>query len=76
LIVVLVIIIGIEYSLTPLSFLQPYSQTLNSVFLVIEILGAFVVTRVSNLITEYCADKTSKPGVNKHNLVFMLKKII
>jgi small-conductance mechanosensitive channel len=77
LIVVLVIIIGIEFSLTPLSFLQTYSKTLNSVFLVLEIfLGAFVVTRISNIIAEYYADRTSRPGVNKHHLVFMLKKII
>ena len=77
LIVVLIVIIGIEYALTPLSFLQPYSATLNSVFLVIEIfLGAFVVTRISNIIAEYYADKSSRPGVNKHHLVFMLKKII
>ena len=77
LIVVLIVIIGIEYALTPLSFLQHYSATLNSVFLVIEIfLGAFVVTRISNIIAEYYADKSSRPGVNKHHLVFMLKKII
>jgi small-conductance mechanosensitive channel len=77
LIVVLVIIIGIEFALTPLSFVQPYIVTLNSVFLVLEIfLGAFVATRISNIIAEYYSDKTSRKGVNKHHLAFMLKKII
>ena len=37
-IVILVIILGIEYSLQPLSFLQSYNATLNRIFLVIEIL--------------------------------------
>jgi len=45
--------------------------------MVIEIfLGVFVVTRISNIMAEYYADKTSRPGVNKRHLVFMLKKIL
>jgi small-conductance mechanosensitive channel len=77
LIVVLVIIIGIEYALSPLSFLQPYSATLDAVFMVLEIfLGAFVVARIVNILAEFYLDKTSKEGVNKHHLVFMTKKIV
>jgi small-conductance mechanosensitive channel len=77
LIVVLVIVIGIEYSLTPLSFMQPYSETLNSVFLVLEIfLGAFVGARIANILAEFYLQKTSRPGVNKNHLVFMTKKIV
>jgi hypothetical protein len=77
LIVVLIIILGIEFALTPLSFLQPYSATLNSVFLVLEIfLCAFVVARIVNILAEFYLDKTSREGVNKHHLVFMTKKIV
>jgi small-conductance mechanosensitive channel len=77
LIVVLVIIIGIEYALTPLSFIQPYSATLNSVFMVLEIfLGAFVIARIVNILAEFYLTKTSRQGVNKHHLVFMTKKIV
>ena len=76
-IVILIIIIGIEYALTPLSFLQPYSATLNSVFLVIEIfLGAFGATRVLNIFADWYADKSSEAGKNKQHTIFILKKII
>ena len=68
-IVILIIILGIEYALQPLSFLQPYNGTFNSVFLVIEIfLGAFAATRVSNIFADWYADKASGPGKNKHHL--------
>jgi hypothetical protein len=71
LIVVLVVIIGIEYALTPLSFLQAYAATLNSVFLVLEIfLCAFVIARIVNILAEFYLDRTSRQGVNKHHLVF------
>jgi small-conductance mechanosensitive channel len=77
LIVVLVVILGIEYALTPLSFLQPYMETLNTVFLVLEVfLIAFVVTRVSSIIAEWYMERTTKEGVNKHHLRFMIKKLI
>ncbi len=77
LIVVLIIILGIEFALSPLSFLQPYSNTLNSVFMVLEIfLCAFVVARIINILAEFYLDKTSREGVNKHHLVFMTKKIV
>ena len=75
LIVVLVVILGIEYALTPLSFLQPYSATLDEVFLIIEIfLSAFVVARVVNIFAEWYMDKTARAGVNKHHLKFMTQK--
>jgi MscS family membrane protein len=76
-IVILVLIIGIEFALTPLSFLQPYYDTLDSVFFVLEIfLVAFAVTKVSNILADWYADKFSGPGKNKHHLIFVLKKII
>jgi len=77
LIVVLIIILGIEFALSPLSFIQPYSNTLNSVFIVLEIfLCAFVVARIINILAEFYLDKTSRERVNKHHLVFMTKKIV
>jgi small-conductance mechanosensitive channel len=77
LIVVLIIILGIEFALSPLSFIQPYSNTLNSVFMVLEIfLCAFVVARIINILAEFYLDKTSREGVNKHHLVFITKKIV
>ena len=77
LIVVLVVIIGIEYALTPLSFLQAYATTLNSVFIVLEIfLCAFVIARIVNILAEFYLNRTSRQGVNKHHLVFMTKKIV
>ena len=61
LIVVLVILIGIEYALTPLSFLQAYATTLNSVFMVLEIfLCAFVVARIVNILAEFYLNRTSR----------------
>lgn len=76
-IVILVIIIGIEFALSPLSFLQPYNDTLQAVFFVMEVfMAAFAVTRVSNILADWYADKASGPGKNKHHLIFLLKKII
>jgi small-conductance mechanosensitive channel len=77
LIVVLVVILGIEYALTPLSFLQPFSATLNEAFMIIEIfLVAFVVARIINILAEWWMEKTAAPGVNKSHVIFMAKKII
>jgi small-conductance mechanosensitive channel len=76
-IVILIIIIGIEFALSPLSFLQPYYATLDGVFFVIEVfLSAFAVTKVSNIVADWYANKFSGPGKNRHHLIFLLKKII
>jgi len=43
-IIIMIVILGIEYALSPLSFLQPYNDTLTGVFVVLQILlGAFAV---------------------------------
>lgn len=53
-IVIAIIIIGIEFALSPLSFLQPYAMDMNGIILVIEILlTAFALTRVSNVIADW-----------------------
>jgi small-conductance mechanosensitive channel len=77
-IIILIIIVGIEYALSPLSFLQPYDATLNEVFTIFEIfLGAFGVTRVSNIVADWYASRTAfVAGKNSHHLLFLLKKII
>jgi small-conductance mechanosensitive channel len=78
-IVILIIIIGIEFALTPLSFLQPYYQTLDSVVVVIEVfLGAFGAVSILNIFADYYANRTSgaASGKNKKHVVFMLKKVI
>jgi small-conductance mechanosensitive channel len=76
-IVILIIILGIEFALTPLSFVQPYIVTLNSVFLVVEIfLGAFGAISILNIFADFYANRTANSGKNKKHVVFMLKKVI
>ena len=77
-IIIMVVIFGIEYALQPLSFLQPFSTTLTEIFIVLEIfLGAFAVTRVSNIIADWYASRTALiAGKNSHHLLFILKKVI
>ncbi|MCW4000494.1 MAG: mechanosensitive ion channel family protein [Candidatus Bathyarchaeota archaeon] len=77
-IIIMIVVLGIEYALTPLSFLNPYSATLNGVFLVIQIMmTAFAVTRVSNIIIDYSASRAvSTNGKNNNHLFFLLKKIL
>ncbi len=77
-IIIMISIFGIEYALSPLSLLQPYSETLNGIFIVLQIfLGAFAVTRVSNILVDwYAGRKTLVPQKNNYHLLFLLKKII
>jgi small-conductance mechanosensitive channel len=77
-VVIIVVIVGIEYALTPLSFLQTYKDTLDGLFFVIEIfLLAFAITKVSNIVADWYADRfAGKKGKNKHHIVFILKKVI
>jgi len=77
-IIIFIVIIGIEYALSPLWFIQPYSDQVNAVFIVLEIfLGAFAVTRVSNILADwYSGRKERIAGSNSHHLLFLLKKII
>jgi len=77
-IIIMIVVIGIEYALQPLSFLQPYNDTFAGVFTVLEIfLGAFAVTRVSNIIADWYTSRTAlMAGKNSHHLLFILKKVI
>jgi len=76
-VLIIVGIIGIEYALTPLSFLQPYMETLDGIFFIVEVfLVALAITKISNIMADWYADKASGPRKNKHHLIFLLKKII
>ncbi|MCW4028232.1 MAG: mechanosensitive ion channel family protein [Candidatus Bathyarchaeota archaeon] len=77
-IVIMIAVIGIEYALQPLSILQPYSDTVSGICMVLEILlGAYAVTRVSNIVADWYASRTALiAGKNSHHLLFILKKVI
>ena len=74
-IVIIVVILGIEYALAPLSFLQGYMEMLNHVFLAIEIfLIAFAITRVSNIVADWYGDRHSEKGKSNRHMMFIIKK--
>jgi small-conductance mechanosensitive channel len=76
-VLIIVVILGIEYALAPLSFVQAYMATLNQVFMVIEIfLIAFAITRVSNIIADWYGDRHAQPGKSNRHMLFILKKAI
>jgi len=77
-IIIMIVIVGIEYALSPLSILEPYNDTLTGVFVVLQImLGAFVITKVSNIVIDWYTSRTVHiHGKNNHHLLFLLKKIV
>lgn len=76
-IVIAIVIIGIEFALSPLSLLQPYSVIMQRVIIVIEILlTGFALTRVTNIVADWYSDHTAGKGKNKNHLIFILKKIL
>ncbi|HSV50166.1 MAG TPA: mechanosensitive ion channel family protein [Candidatus Acidoferrales bacterium] len=76
-IVIAITIIGIEFALSPLSFLQPYNELMQKVILAIEILlFAYAATRISNILADWYAQRTAGKGKNKDHFIFILKKII
>jgi small-conductance mechanosensitive channel len=78
-IIIMIIILGIEYSLSPLSFLQQYNATFNSVFLITQILlSAYAVSKIANVFTDWFAGRTTALSTVKssNHLIFILKKVI
>ncbi len=78
-IIIMIVVLGIEYSLSPLSFLQPYNGYLNGIFLVTQILlSAYAVSRISNVVTDWFAGRTTtlSNGKSSNHIVFILKKVI
>jgi small-conductance mechanosensitive channel len=78
-IIIMLIVFAIEYAFSPLTFLQPYSGTLNGVFLVAQILlSAYAVSRIANVVTDWSAGRTTvlSNGKGSNHLIFILKKVI
>ncbi|MCW3983541.1 MAG: mechanosensitive ion channel family protein [Candidatus Bathyarchaeota archaeon] len=76
-IVISIMILGIEYALSPLSVLEPYNDVLTGVFMVLQIfLGAYAATRVSSILIDWYTEKKDADGKNSHHLMFILKKVI
>jgi small-conductance mechanosensitive channel len=80
--VVIVILIGIlviRFSLSPLSFLEPYSNITGKVFLVIQVLlAAYAVSKIINTIIDWFAESTTvqKGGKHKRHQIFILKRVV
>jgi len=78
---VMVILIGIlviQFSLSPLSFLESYNHVLNNLFLIIQIgLAAYAVSKVINIFIDGFTEKAvPKDGKNSKHGTFILKKVI
>ncbi|MCL2642956.1 MAG: mechanosensitive ion channel family protein [Candidatus Bathyarchaeota archaeon] len=75
---ILIGVLALQFSLSPLSFLEPYKHTLDSVFLILQImLTAYAVTKVTNILIDELAQRsTQKSERNKRHSSFILKKIV
>ncbi len=75
--VLLIIVSGLYYTLTSLSFIQPYSDLVYRGFMIVGIiLAAFTVTRISNVFADWYIKRNSKNGNGNNHILFMLKKIV
>jgi len=77
--VIVIVLIGINYAIAPLSFLKPFEENLTKLFSTVEILLiAFAVTRISDVIVDWYANKQTviDNGKNTSHLSFLMKKII
>lgn len=73
-----IIVTGFYYTIEPLSFIQPFTDTVALLFVIIEILLAtFVVTRIVNVLVSWYHEKQKekKRDLSDH-LIFILRKII
>lgn len=77
-IIIMIVILGIEYALSPLSFLQQYNGYLEGLFLVIQILlSAYAVSRISHVITDWLIGRTLVGnGKGSNHILFILKKLL
>ena len=75
---ILIGILAIQFSLSPLSFLEPYSQWLDNLFLIIQVLlAAYAISKIINIFVDGVADKTTqKSGKNTKHSTFILKKVV
>ena len=78
---VIAVLIGIsviQFSLSPLSFLDQYSDMLGSVFLIIQgVLVAYAVSKIINILIDRIAEReTKKTKKNNKHFVFILKQVV
>ncbi|MCL2133980.1 MAG: mechanosensitive ion channel family protein [Candidatus Bathyarchaeota archaeon] len=78
---VMIILIGIlviRFSVSPLSFLKPYNYVLDSLFLIIQILlAAYAISKVAKIFIDQIADVTTqKSGKNNKHATFVIKQVI
>jgi len=76
--VILSIILIIQFALSPLSFLEPYSNWLDSLFLIIRvILVAYAVSKTVNIFIDGIADRTPQEQRKKRkHSTFILKRVL
>lgn len=76
--ILIVIIVGLYFSLNTLSILEVYDQQLSAIFYTFGIIiGAFTLTRVTNIIIDWFAKRNSKNTNGKnHHILFLLKKVV
>ncbi|TFH24233.1 mechanosensitive ion channel family protein [Candidatus Bathyarchaeota archaeon] len=76
--ILIIIIVGLYFSLSTLSFLQVYENQLSEIFSILGILiGAFTLTRITNIIIDWFAKRKSENTNGKnHHILFLLKKIV
>jgi small-conductance mechanosensitive channel len=79
-VIIIIILLGINFAITPLSVLQPYRVQLAQVFDVIEILlVAFAITRISDILLDWYTNKQIgmvENGKNTYHLSFLMKKVV
>ena len=77
-IILLIVIVGVYYAISPLDFISSYSTYITDVFNVVTILlVAFAITRVTNVLSDWYVSrrKDTEGNVNNH-ILFILKKVI
>ena len=77
-IMTLIGILVIQFSIAPLSFLDPHRYILTIVFLIIQILlAAYAVSRIATVVVDKLVDMTvQRGGKNNKHSTFILKKVI
>ena len=76
-IILLSLLLGLHYGLQPLSFLNPYSETLSQIFSVAQILVAtFIIIRILNVLINWFGEHAKSEKRMSEHLLAILKQII
>ena len=77
-VLILIGILVIQFSLSPLSFLKPYNHILGGLFLIMQgMLAAYATSKIVNLLIDSLAEKTeNKNNKNYKHTLFILKKVV